>query len=64
MTTRRTALMALAGAAAPAAPAIIDWPQWRGPKRDGLSTETGLLKQWPSGGPKLLWNVEGLGSGY
>jgi hypothetical protein len=56
--------MALAGAAAPAAPAIIDWPQWRGPKRDGLSTETGLLKQWPSGGPKLLWNVEGLGSGY
>lgn len=70
MTTRRTALMALAGAATPAAttasaaPAKIDWPQWRGPKRDGLSTETGLLKQWPSGGPKQLWSVEGLGSGY
>ena len=67
MTTRRTALMALAGAAAPAAPAApttLDWPQWRGPKRDGLSTETGLLKQWPAGGPKQIWSVDGLGAGY
>src|SRR5437870_1821082 len=32
-----------------------DWPQWRGPKRDGVSKETGLLKSWPAGGPKLLW---------
>lgn len=64
MTTRRTALMALAGAAAPAAPSTSDWPQWRGPKRDGLSTETGLLKEWPSGGPKQVWRVDGLGAGY
>jgi outer membrane protein assembly factor BamB len=42
----------------------VDWAQWRGPKRDGLSTETGLLKQWPAGGPKQLWSVDGLGAGY
>ena len=41
-----------------------DWPQFRGPNRDGKSTETGLLKKWPEGGPKLLWEVDGLGDGY
>lgn len=41
-----------------------DWAQWRGPKRDGLSTETGLLKQWPEGGPKLAWRTTGLGAGF
>lgn len=41
-----------------------DWPQWRGPLRDGKSEETGLLKQWPEGGPKLLWSTPGLGGGY
>ncbi len=41
-----------------------DWPQWRGPQRDGISTETGLLKQWPAGGPKLGWKTTGLGGGY
>jgi outer membrane protein assembly factor BamB len=41
-----------------------DWPQWRGPKRDGVSTETGLLKQWPKGGPPLAWKTNGLGSGF
>ena len=40
------------------------WPQWRGPRRDGISDETGLLKSWPEGGPKLLWTVSGLGRGY
>ena len=34
-----------------------DWPQWRGPRRDGLSLETGLLTQWPEGGPKKLWTA-------
>ncbi len=38
-----------------AAPAEGDWPQWRGPKRDGVSTETGLLAAWPEGGPRKLW---------
>jgi outer membrane protein assembly factor BamB len=41
-----------------------DWPQFRGPNRDGKSAETGLLKKWPQAGPKLLWSVEGLGIGY
>jgi outer membrane protein assembly factor BamB len=41
-----------------------DWPQWRGPKRDGISQETGLLKEWPKSGPKLLWEVKDIGSGY
>ena len=30
-----------------------DWPQWRGPNRDGVSQETGLLQEWPKEGPKL-----------
>lgn len=41
-----------------------DWPQWRGPDRTGQSQETGLLKQWPNGGPQLSWKVNGLGEGY
>ncbi len=41
-----------------------DWPQFRGPKRDGHSAETGLLTQWPEQGPKLLWSYEELGDGY
>ncbi len=41
-----------------------DWPQWRGPSRDGTSTETGLLATWPKNGPPLLWSVDTLGAGY
>lgn len=41
-----------------------DWPQWRGPQRDGRSTETGLMAEWPRSGPPLLWTVEGIGVGY
>ena len=41
-----------------------DWPQFRGPNRDGRSSETGLLKEWPKDGPKLLWQVSDLGRGY
>ena len=41
-----------------------DWPQWRGPRRDGLSPETGLLQQWPQGGPALAWRATGLGEGF
>lgn len=44
--------------------AAADWPQWRGPTRDGLSTETGLLQHWPAGGPPLEWKAAGLGAGY
>ena len=35
-----------------------DWPQFRGPDRNAISAETGLLRQWPEGGPKVLWSVE------
>ncbi|QGY47079.1 PQQ-binding-like beta-propeller repeat protein [Maribellus comscasis] len=38
--------------------------QWRGPNRDGIYQETGLLKKWPENGPELLWSVEGLGYGH
>ena len=41
-----------------------DWPQWRGPNRDGVSPETGLLKTWPAQGPALLWKTKGLGAGF
>ncbi len=41
-----------------------DWPQFRGPNRDDVSTETGLLKQWPAGGPKRAWLFENAGQGY
>ncbi len=41
-----------------------DWPQWRGPRRDGVSQEKNLLKTWPKAGPKLLWQVKDIGSGY
>jgi len=41
-----------------------DWPQWRGPERNGISEERGLLKQWPAEGPKLLWQVNDIGDGF
>jgi outer membrane protein assembly factor BamB len=41
-----------------------NWPQWRGPNRDGISKETGLLKQWPAEGPPLAWKATGAGRGY
>jgi len=42
----------------------MGWPQWRGPCRDGISPETGLLSQWPADGPPLLWQTQGLGRGW
>lgn len=41
-----------------------DWAQWRGPRRDGISAEAGLLQDWPAEGPKLLWQVNDAGGGY
>lgn len=59
-------VFALAGQAIaqPGAPAGANWPQWRGPNRDGVSKETGLLKQWPADGPPLVWKAAGAGRGY
>ncbi|HWE98144.1 MAG TPA: PQQ-binding-like beta-propeller repeat protein [Tepidisphaeraceae bacterium] len=57
------ASLVLAGAV-PARGGEGDWPQWRGPKRDDISTETGLLKDWPSEGPALAWTGKGVGEGF
>lgn len=43
---------------------VAGWPQWRGPRRDGVSTERRLLQSWPDGGPRRLWTASGLGRGY
>ena len=56
-------VVAISGQSA-APPTPGDWPQWRGPDRSGLSRESGLLKQWPAGGPPLLWSSTNLGAGY
>jgi len=48
----------------PVVAVAADWPQFHGPNRDGICSETGLLKQWPAQGPKLLWTLKGLGRGY
>jgi outer membrane protein assembly factor BamB len=53
---------------APAAPADdakeSGWNQWHGAKRENRSPDTGLLKEWPSGGPTLAWKATGLGAGF
>jgi glucose dehydrogenase len=41
-----------------------DYPQWRGPDRNGVSKEKGLMPKWPAEGPKLAWQAKGLGTGY
>lgn len=57
------ALMAVA-ACASGGEGSGEWPCFHGPRRDNHSAETGLLKTWPEGGPKLLWSAKGLGKGY
>jgi outer membrane protein assembly factor BamB len=54
-----TACLGLAAGIAAAA----DWPQFRGPNRDGISAEAGLLKSWPAGGPRVFWKVP-FGEGF
>jgi len=57
-------ILSIASCLAPANVRAEDWPQWRGPNRDGKSADTGLLKEWPADGPKLAWKVTGLGKGF
>jgi outer membrane protein assembly factor BamB len=64
------ALLAAAPAAVSAAPALgqaasapVDWPQWRGPNRDAVAVEQGLLKEWQAGGPEVLWRIP-VGKGF
>ncbi|MBI5770755.1 MAG: PQQ-like beta-propeller repeat protein [Verrucomicrobia bacterium] len=63
------ALALSVSAATPAPPQLIaspesGWPQFRGPRRDGVCDERGLLQTWPEGGPKLLWSAKGAGRGF
>src|SRR5262245_62693203 len=58
------ALPAVAQKDKPEPPSSGDWPQWRGVKRDGISTEKNLLKEWPKDGPKLLWRAKNIGNAF
>lgn len=62
---RLALLPAVAVCITPAAaePSITDWPQFRGMNRDGVSAETGLLDEWPEGGPKEVWRIA-VGEGF
>jgi len=69
MRVARSALVAagvgvLVGAVFSTAAFGAEWPCWRGANHDGKSTETGLLKQWPAGGPVKLWQADGIGKGF
>jgi outer membrane protein assembly factor BamB len=48
----------------PSLTVAADWANWRGPNRDGQSTETGLATQWPRAGPRMLWRIDSAGEGY
>jgi len=54
----------IAGAVMATGVLAADWPQWQGPDRTGVSKETGLLKTWSEGGPKVLWKATALGEGH
>ena len=61
----RLAVFSIALALAPSLSGVADdWPQWRGPDRTDVSRETGLLKEWPAGGPKRVWLYQNAGNGY
>jgi outer membrane protein assembly factor BamB len=67
--TRPAATLSLAlatsvGLVAAATAASPDWPQWRGPNRDDVARESGLLAKWPDAGPPLAWKASGLGGGF
>jgi outer membrane protein assembly factor BamB len=61
---RRLIVAATVIVGASALHAAPDWPQWQGPDRTRISKETGLLNEWPTGGPRLIWTANELGSGY
>jgi len=66
-TTHVLAVIAVAGgpcAWADGPQTAASWPQFHGPARENRSLETGLLRQWPAEGPRLLWQSKGLGHGF
>jgi len=62
-TIRLVVVLATVTLVAPSLAQAADWPQFRGPNRDGKSAETGLLRSWPEGGPAVVWSTE-VGQGY
>jgi outer membrane protein assembly factor BamB len=64
MAPRRAAILVVLITLGSTAAAGADWPEWRGPNRDGISAEKGLLESWEKGGPPLLWKAAGLGKGF
>ncbi|MCY2988480.1 MAG: PQQ-like beta-propeller repeat protein [Planctomycetota bacterium] len=64
----RLPMLALLGSVCLAAPSPAasppSWPRFHGPQNDNLSSETGLLKQWPDGAPTRLWTAQGIGEGF
>jgi outer membrane protein assembly factor BamB len=64
MKNRTTILLTAAFSLLPLAIEAGDWPGWRGPKRDDVTEETGLLQTWPKSGPPLQWTYTNAGIGY
>jgi outer membrane protein assembly factor BamB len=64
VTSTSCALLMLACWCVAASAQSGEWTQWRGANRDGISQETGLLKQWSAEGPPLVWKAQGAGAGY
>ena len=62
--TAGAAILTISPRVQTASAAVGEWPQWRGPARNGISPDTGLLKDWAQGGPALAWKSNGLGGGY
>src|ERR1044071_7803894 len=58
------ALILITSVAFAAPAASPEWPQWRGPNRDDVAQESGLLTKWPEAGPPLAWKASGLGGGF
>lgn len=56
--------VAVLAASLPLSAFAQDYPTFRGANRDGHSPDTGLLKEWPAGGPPLAWKIKGIGGGY
>jgi len=63
MSCSRASLAAAAAAALVTSAWAGDWPQWRGPQRNGISAETDWQPKWGAGGPRKLWTAQ-LGAGY
>ncbi len=64
MNARWLSLVAVGLGACALTAGAADWPEWRGPQRNGISQEKGLLPEWPKEGPKLLWQLNDVGYGY